>query len=93
MLEVSNYLSGRLQVSVIPEEMRASHWVYAPKVVDLQLNTVVLDLTGSSWDLLMVLETSTTMVLHMRKYPGDEEPIQVTIEPLERGVSIDGDVF
>lgn len=34
MSDTTLYLNGRLEVLTIAEEMRMSHWIYAPKIID-----------------------------------------------------------
>ncbi len=58
-----------------------SHWLYAPQVVDLQQQTVLLDLSESLWDLLGTAdETANGIALVLRKYPGDRASVRLSVE-------------
>lgn len=58
-----------------------SHWLYAPQVVDLQQQKVLLDLSESLWDLLGTAdETPNGIELVLRKYPGDRASVRLSVE-------------
>ena len=73
------YWTGAIEVTVEPHEMRMSHWVYAPKVVDVATGAVLLDLTGKPWDLVSVTEHPDALVFELRKYPGDRPGVTLQI--------------
>lgn len=68
-----------LLLSVEPHERRMSHWVYAPKVVDTRDGRVLLDLTGTPWDLVSARQLPGTLELQLRQYPGDRPAISLGI--------------
>lgn len=81
MSETTVHCDGRLAITVEPREMRMSHWLYAPRVVDLQQQTVLLDLSESLWDLLGTAnETANGIELVLRKYPGDRASVRLSVE-------------
>jgi hypothetical protein len=81
MPENTVHCDGRLAITVEPREMRMSHWLYAPRVVDLQHQKVLLDLSESLWDLLGTAdETSNGIELVLRKYPGDRASVRLSVE-------------
>ncbi|MBF6035620.1 hypothetical protein H8F23_20405 [Pseudomonas sp. P155] len=81
MTETTVRCDGRLAISVEPREMRMSHWLYAPQVVDLQRQQVLLDLSESLWDLLGTAdETANGIELVLRKYPGDRASVRLSVE-------------
>jgi hypothetical protein len=90
MNETSNYLEGRLQLLVEPSEMRMSHWIDNPKVVDTRTGRSVLDLHGSLWDLMEITELPTSIVLRMRKYPGTSAPVELALSIDRPGGVLDG---
>lgn len=52
MTETTFHCEGRLAITIEPREMRMSHWLYAPRMVDRQRQQVLLDLMDSLWDLI-----------------------------------------
>ncbi|EJN35790.1 hypothetical protein [Pseudomonas sp. GM80] len=80
MSETTYHCDGRVAISVEPREMRMSHWLYAPKVVDQQRQQVLLDLSDSLWDLIATAdETPDSIELMLRKYPGDRGSVMVSV--------------
>jgi len=75
-----NYCNNRYKVSTEAHEMKMSHWVYAPKIENLETGEALLDLTGGSWDLIAVSEEGNRLRLQMRKYPGSSPEVTVVIE-------------
>ncbi|MHB2139768.1 hypothetical protein ACX64L_17710 [Pseudomonas monsensis] len=81
MPETTVHCEGRLAITVEPREMRMSHWLYAPRVVDVQRQRVLLDLSESLWDLLGTAdEVADSIVLVLRKYPGDRASVMLSVE-------------
>ncbi|VVQ11731.1 hypothetical protein [Pseudomonas fluorescens] len=81
MPENTVHCDGRLAITVEPREMHMSHWLYAPRVVDLQQQTELLDLSESLWDLLDTAnETANGIELVLRKYPGDRASVRLSVE-------------
>ncbi|PXX71845.1 hypothetical protein SAMN05660489_02439 [Pseudomonas sp. LAMO17WK12:I10] len=68
-----------LTISIEPHEMRMSHWVYAPRVVDARDGRVVLDLSGGPWDLVSCSSSTAAVELLLRKYPGEREAVCLSI--------------
>lgn len=67
-----------------------SHWLQAPVLRDASTGEVLLDLSGTTWDLIEVTETATSIRLHLRAYPGIAPAIWlgVSLDPLR--FEIDG---
>lgn len=81
MPEITVHCEGRLAITVEPREMRMSHWLYAPRVVDVQRQRVLLDLSESLWDLLGTAdEAADSIGLVLRKYPGDRASVMLSVE-------------
>lgn len=81
MPETTVHCEGRLAITVEPREMRMSHWLYAPHVVDVQRQRVLLDLSESLWDLLGTAdEAADSIGLVLRKYPGDRASVMLSVE-------------
>ena len=74
------YCNNRYKVSTEAHEMKMSHWVYAPKIENIETGEVLLDLTGGLWDLVAVGEDGNRLKLQMRKYPGSSPEVVVAIE-------------
>jgi hypothetical protein len=80
MSETTYHCDGRVAITVEPREMRMSHWLHAPKVVDQQRQQVLLDLSDSLWDLIATAdETPDSIELMLRKYPGDRGSVMVSV--------------
>lgn len=90
MSHATLYLNGRLEVLTIAEEMRMSHWIYAPKIIDRQSGAVLLDLSGDLWDLVAVKESPNAITLIMRKYPGTAPQAELVISPGQTGGVFNG---
>lgn len=75
------YCTGSLEITTTPREMRMSHWVYAPKVIDLRTNDVVLDLTGGLFDLFNATERDGKLCLTLHKYPDGSYDYSLIIDP------------
>ncbi|WP_285418591.1 hypothetical protein [Pseudomonas sp. efr-133-TYG-5] len=85
MSETTLHCNGRLAITVEPREMRMSHWLHAPQVVDRQNQQTLLDLRDSLWDLLGTTEeTPGGIDLVLRQYPGDRPAVTLRID-LEAG--------
>lgn len=90
MDQTETYWGGEIEISVEPHEMRMSHWVYAPKVIDVSARRVLFDLTGKLWDLTAVTETEDSLLLRLRKYPGDRTEVGALIQRNGRVLLISG---
>jgi hypothetical protein len=81
MNEIYVHCEGRLVITVEPREIRMSHWLYAPQLVDLQQQKVLLDMSESLWDLLGTAdETASGIELVLRKYPGDRASVRLRVD-------------
>ncbi|MFJ4195063.1 hypothetical protein [Pseudomonas sp. NPDC089534] len=81
---------GRIAITVEPREMRMSHWVHAPKVVDLLRGQALLDLRGGPWDLLSATEVADGVELVLRRYPGEGAPVRVSVCLDDGSLKLDG---
>ncbi|MEO7328927.1 MAG: hypothetical protein ABI193_10135 [Minicystis sp.] len=88
--DASTYLDGRLQIVLDRDEVRMSHWIESPRIIDMRTGQMILDLQGSLWDLLEVLELPPSIVLRMRKYPGSSAPVELVITPDQPGGVLGG---
>ncbi|WDG53706.1 hypothetical protein [Pseudomonas chlororaphis] len=79
-----------LTISVEPHEMRMSHWVYAPRVVDARDGRVVLDLSGGPWDLVSYSPSTAAVELLLRKYPGEREALRLSIRLADNSLWLEG---
>jgi len=79
-----------LMISVEPHEMRMSHWVYAPRVVDARDGRVVLDLSGGPWDLVSCSPSTAAVELLLRKYPGEHEAVCLSIRLADNSLWLEG---
>ena len=79
MENVSLYFNGQIKITVVPHEMRMSHWVDAPRIEDGNTGHVLLDLTGGLWSLLGVIEKPDELVLTLRQYPGLLSAVDISV--------------
>ncbi|PMY39748.1 hypothetical protein C1Y35_13105 [Pseudomonas sp. GW456-L14] len=79
-----------LTISVEPHEMRMSHWVYAPRVVDARDGRVLLDLSGGPWDLVSCSSSTAAVELLLRKYPGEREALRLSIRLADNSLWLEG---
>ncbi|RON86608.1 hypothetical protein BK635_06630 [Pseudomonas chlororaphis] len=79
-----------LTISIEPHEMRMSHWVYAPRVVDARDGRVVLDLSGGPWDLVSCSSSTAVVELLLRKYPGEREALRLSIRLADNSLWLEG---
>jgi hypothetical protein len=85
--------SGAYAIVTVDNEVKMSHWISAPVLVDAENNTL-LDL-GSSWSADRVTWLDPQRVtIEMRHYPGDRDAI-ITIDAGARNVTlaVDGRVL
>ncbi|WP_438299114.1 hypothetical protein [Pseudomonas sp. NMS19W] len=90
MSETTFHCNGRLAITVEPREMRMSHWLYAPRVVDRQRNQTLLDLSASQWDLISSEETDDGIDLLLRKYPGDMPAVTLSVRLVDGALRLEG---
>ncbi|MDL5594037.1 hypothetical protein QS468_15075 [Bacillus subtilis] len=90
MSETTFHCNGRLAIKVEPREMRMSHWLYAPLVVDQQRQQTLLDLSASQWDLISSEETADGIDLLLRKYPGDMPAVTLSISLADGALRLEG---
>lgn len=91
MSETTFHCNGRLAITVEPREMRMSHWLYAPLVVDQQRQQTLLDLSDSQWDLMSTTnEASDGIDLLLRKYPGDKPAVTLSVSLDDGMLRLDG---
>ena len=58
-----------------------SLWVDRPRVTDLRSGELILDLSGSEWDVMnFKWKENGTLWMELRKYPGDCNSIAVTLQ-------------
>ncbi|WP_236177397.1 MULTISPECIES: hypothetical protein [Pseudomonas] len=91
MSEITFHCNGRLAITVEPREIRMSHWLYAPLVVDQQRQQTLLDLSGSQWELISTThETAGGIDLLLRKYPGDTPTVTLSVSFDDGMLRLDG---
>jgi hypothetical protein len=74
---------GKYRIEFACNEMRMSHWVCAPKIIDTQTKAVILDLWHTSlWDGSASFTQQGEIILFLRKYPGTSPGIEIKINPL-----------
>lgn len=92
MTSNQSYCNGRIGIYTSEVEMRMSHWVRSPVVSDLVSGDILLDLSGSLWDLMSVNSSGFSVDLSLRKYPGSGEPVVVRVSAEPRAFQFNGKV-
>jgi hypothetical protein len=72
---------GLYKVEFDEREMRMSHWVCSPRIIDVNSNKVLLDLWNTQWDAEVSFEDSGEVLLSLRHYPGNISGFDVHINP------------
>jgi hypothetical protein len=80
---------GAYLVLLVPVEMRMSHWLAQPLIVEAATDRTILDLTTTQWsaDSVRWSDDGARVTLAMRRYPGDAPSVTVTID-LRTGMAI-----
>lgn len=76
--QVSYFLNNQFRITAYPHEMKMTHWVMCPVVENLLMNTTVLDLSKSLWDIYGTEDGNNKITLKLRKYPGIIKNVFVT---------------
>ena len=73
---------GAYTVFLVPVEMKMSHRLAQPLIIETATNRTVLDLTDTSWsaDAVRWSDDSVRVTLDMRRYPGDAPGLTATID-------------
>ncbi|NBF02952.1 hypothetical protein GV819_11700 [Pseudomonas sp. Fl5BN2] len=80
MSDDEGFFQGRLTLNTAWREMRMSHWIASPRLVECGSGRVLLDLHGSLWDLLSSHESADALDLSLRRYPGDQGALTLRIK-------------
>ncbi|WP_396586615.1 hypothetical protein [Bermanella sp. R86510] len=81
---------GKFKLETIPHEMRMSHWVYAPVLIDVETNTKVIDLIGNIWDFRSATESSESITIILARYPDGAKEYELKLYPAKGEASING---
>ena len=67
--------TGRYMVQIFPWEVRMSHWIETPQLLDTHTNQRLIAFEDSNWSLDRADWQSNSVVkLSFRKYPGNHKP-------------------
>lgn len=81
---------GKFKLETIPHEMRMSHWVYAPVLMDVESNTKIIDLIGNIWDFRSATESIDSITIMLARYPDGEKEFELKLYPEKGEASING---
>ncbi|MFV0597070.1 hypothetical protein [Shewanella sp.] len=84
------FLQGRFKLETIPHEMRMSHWMYAPRLTDMQSGQVLLDLIGQCWDCQSAIERDNALCLTLNGYPDRANWLELVFSPVTELVKLSG---
>ncbi len=85
-----SFHKGKFKLETIPHEMRMSHWIYAPVLIDTESHTKVLDLIGNIWDLRSATESTDSITLMLARYPDGGKEYEVKLYPTKGEACING---
>jgi len=72
------FQNGKLTLDINPSEMRMSHWVYAPVLINTETAEVLFDLSGKSWDFRSAEESGDDIILKLARYPDANNVFRLT---------------
>lgn len=75
------FRNGKYKLELIPQSRRMSHWVYSPVLTRESCGEVVLDLSGSDWDLRQAAETDDGIMITLARYPDGIKTYEVKLLP------------
>lgn len=81
---------GKFKLETIPHEMKMSHWVYAPVLINTESNVAVLDLTGNVWDFRSATESTDSITLLLARYPDGSKEYEIRLYPSKGEATING---
>ena len=80
---------GKYCLQCLPVEMRMSHWLALPRLIESSTQNVLLDLSASLWSVQRFQWVDRShLLLELRCYPGEVPMVVVTIDLLKRAVSV-----
>jgi hypothetical protein len=83
--------NGRYVIYVHAHEMRMSHWIFTPEMVDSTTRRVLFRPHDDAWSLDAALwQTPSLVAMTLRRYPGDHAPIAATFDCSSGVAHIDG---
>ena len=72
---------GNYRLVTDSTEFRMSLWVDRPRITDLRSGEMILDLTGTGWDVMNFKWKENGMLwMELRKYPGDCQSIAISLQ-------------
>ncbi|WP_447928720.1 hypothetical protein [Vreelandella sp. EE27] len=90
-MQTTDYmLDEQYEVCTVANEIRMSLWVYAPLIVERATQRIMLDLTGSLWDLRRVTENSGRIIMILARYPDGDRHYVVEVDPGKSIVIVQG---
>ena len=82
---------GRYRVAFSVYEMRMSHWVETPVIINSASGKPLLDLCTSDWsaDTTAWRTDSQAVTFELRRYPGDAPDVTVTVDLPRRTCTVE----
>ena len=84
------FQKGKFKLETIPHEMKMSHWVYAPVLIDVESNTKIIDLIGNIWDFRSATESGDSIAIILARYPDGDKEYELKLCPAKGEASING---
>lgn len=87
------FLKGKYKLSTTPHEMRMSHWVYAPVIINTDNDEVILNLEGNIWDFRSAKETRDSIILKLARYSDGNKEYEMKLQLSAKTVTINGAMY
>lgn len=87
------FQNGKLTLDINPSEMRMSHWVYAPVLINTETAEVLFDLSGKGWDFRSAEENGDDIILKLARYPDANNVFRLVLNISKDRASLNGNIF
>ena len=78
---------GNYKLETDSTEFRMSHWVDRPRVTDTHTGEIILNLSGTEWDMMnYAWKEDGRLWMELRRYPGDCESVAIYLHMAEHRV-------
>lgn len=82
---------GRFVIRVYSQEMRMSHWVDTPELVDTFTDRILFAPQDSTWSMDSAdWQSESRVAMVLRKYPGDHSPVRAVVDCAAGSATIGG---
>lgn len=87
------FLDKKYKLLTVAHEMRMSHWVYSPVIINLLTQQVVINLEGSNWDLRSARGGENSIFLKLSRYPDSTKEYEIEIDTSKNIAAINNSLY